>query len=184
MPEALDRLEREHANFAALLEVLERQLAVFAEAGPVDYSIILDTIDYFLDYPDLVHHPNEDLIYQKLRERAPELAAQIGDLEAEHRKIGQLTRAFEKTVRGMLLEFDISRDDVLSAAKDFIENQRRHMEMERATIFPAARQALSESDWAAIDAAVRVRSDSLFDGEAADRYETLRQDIMRWKNQV
>lgn len=184
MPEVLDRLEREHANFAALLEVLEHQLAVFAQAGPVDYAIILDIIDYFLDYPDLVHHPNEDLIYQKLRERAPELAAQIDDLEVEHHKIGELTRAFAETVRGVLLEFDISRDNVLSAAKDFIENQNHHMEMERTVFFPAARQALSEADWAAIDAAAQARTDPLFNGGATERYEALRQDIMRWKNMV
>jgi branched-chain amino acid transport system ATP-binding protein len=102
----------------------------------------------------------------------------------EHHKIGELTRAFAETVRGVLLEFDISRDDILNAAKDFIENQNHHMEMERTVFFPAARQALSEADWAAIDATALERTDPLFNGGAAERYEALRQDIMRWKNEV
>ena len=79
MAEVLDRLEQEHTNMAKPVDVLEHRLAVFAEAGTVDYDLILRIVDYFLDYPDQVHHPKEDLVYRKLRERAPGGDGQRGD---------------------------------------------------------------------------------------------------------
>lgn len=182
MVEIMDRLEEEHDNMAKLLDILEHQLASFAEAGDVDYDLILDIIDYFLDYPDLVHHPKEDLIYQRLRKLDPGLASQVGDLEAEHREVGALTREFGEAVHAVLLEADISRDDVLAAAKAFIDYQRQHMELERTTFFPAALEALNENHWKTIDNAARKSPDPLFGGEVERRYEALRESIMRMED--
>jgi hypothetical protein len=58
------------------------------------------------------------------------------------------------------------------------------MEAEQTIYYPAALQALSEADWAAIDAAIQKRPDPLFGGEVGDRYDALRQDIMCWKNEI
>lgn len=184
MSEIIDKLEQEHANIEKLLDVLEGELSAFAKAEPVYYELILDIIDYFLDYPDLAHHPKEDLIYQKLRERDPKVAAQVGDLEAEHQNVGTLTREFAQTVRAVLLDTEISREDVVRAAKSFIDFQRRHLEMERTTFFPAALGALNEADWVAIDAAAQDRPDPLFNGVAAQRYERLYRDIMNWSSKA
>ena len=74
MVEMLRRLRQEHASMARLLDVLERQIAVFRDGEDTDYDIIEAIAGYCLTYPDLCHHPKEDLVYRALRAIDPEAA--------------------------------------------------------------------------------------------------------------
>ena len=66
MIDLLEELERDHLNMAALLRVLERQVEVFRRGQAPDYEIIQAVMEYFLDYPDLIHHPKEDILGRRL----------------------------------------------------------------------------------------------------------------------
>ena len=50
MTQIVDRLRQEHAQMAVLLDVLERQLAVFKAGETPDYGTIHSILDYFLTY--------------------------------------------------------------------------------------------------------------------------------------
>jgi len=69
-------------------------------------------------------------------------------------------------------------DDIV---RDFIEKERRHMEMEERILFPAAAKALLPEDWAEIDA--RLRSDSSLDRANEEKFNSLRQRILRWEQE-
>ena len=163
---------------AGLLDVLERQIAVFREGEGPDYDIIEAVVDYCLTYPDLCHHPKEDLVYQALRETDPEAAESVGDLLAEHRELATLTRRFADAVQHVLRESRMPRERFANLATDFIDAYRRHMEMEENRFFPAALRSIGESDWAEIDAQVTNRDDPLFGITVEDRFQALRDDIL------
>jgi hemerythrin-like domain-containing protein len=57
----IEILRQEHRNIEKLLRVLERELNVFDRGERPDYEVVLAVIDYFKDYPDICHHPKEDL---------------------------------------------------------------------------------------------------------------------------
>ena len=80
----IDSLRQEHRNIEKLLLVLERELSVFDRGERPDYQVIHAIIAYFLVYPHSYHHPQEDMIFEMLRERDPAAAKTIGDLPAEH----------------------------------------------------------------------------------------------------
>ena len=61
----LDTLRSDHANMARLLNILERQVSAFREGEAPDYEIVQGVVEYFLDYPDLCHHPKEDLLARR-----------------------------------------------------------------------------------------------------------------------
>ncbi len=86
---------------AKLLSALERQLAVFDQGESPDYDIVQGVIDYCLNYPDLYHHPKEDLVLERLQAVDPVAAAGIGDLAAEHQDLANLTRRFAAAVHAM-----------------------------------------------------------------------------------
>src|SRR6185312_4403193 len=82
----IELLSREHRNIERLLDVLEHELDIFDRGGRPDYEVIRAIIAYFEVYTDLYHHPQEDLVFSRLKRRDPDAAATVGDLAREHRK--------------------------------------------------------------------------------------------------
>ncbi|UEM14640.1 hypothetical protein J4G43_010555 [Bradyrhizobium barranii subsp. barranii] len=63
----IERLSKEHLNIEKLLAILERELEVFDRGDRADYEVIHAVISYFEVYPEVYHHPQEDLVFAKLR---------------------------------------------------------------------------------------------------------------------
>src|SRR6516162_9249964 len=66
-PMIIEFLCQEHRNIEKLLRVLERELSVFGRGERPDYEVIRSVVAYFEVYPDAYHHPQEDLVFQKLK---------------------------------------------------------------------------------------------------------------------
>ncbi len=181
MSNVIRALRREHADMARLLGALERQLDVFDQGARPDYDIVQGVIDYCLAYPDLYHHPKEDLVLERLRRRDPEAAAAIGELLPEHEALAELTRRLADAVESVLREAEVSREGMHELAREFLDFYRRHIAMEEGRFFPAALEVLSEQDWAEIEAQLGEREDPLFGGQPDQRFERLRQDVLAWE---
>jgi hemerythrin-like domain-containing protein len=181
MSNVIRALRREHADMARLLGALERQLDVFDRGARPDYDIVQGVIDYCLAYPDLYHHPKEDLVLERLRQRDPKAAAEIGELLSEHEALAELTRRLADAVESVLSEAEVSREGVHALAREFLGFYRRHIAMEEVRFFPAALAALSQQDWQEIEGQLVARDDPLFGGRPDRRFERLRQDILAWE---
>ena len=72
----------DHANFARLLNFVERQLLAFHLGELLDYPLLLAILYYLRDYPDRVHHPREDVAFARLVERDPTLQLLYDSLES------------------------------------------------------------------------------------------------------
>src|SRR3954452_5316986 len=132
----IERLSQEHLNIEKLLATLERELEVFDRGDRADYEVIHAVISYFEVYPEVYHHPQEDLVFAKLRARDPAAASKVGDLAREHQKGAQLLRRLAQAVDSVLAERGILREDVDLIIRDFIAHERRHMRMEDRDFFP------------------------------------------------
>jgi hemerythrin-like domain-containing protein len=176
--ETMRLLCEEHANLAKLLYVLERQVEAFNAGGQPDYDIIEGVIAYCLSFPDLCHHPKEDLLYRKLVTIDPDAADEMADLEVAHEELAALTRKFASTIHQVLHDPDAQRVTFARVAQDFLYLYRRHIEMEETAFFPAALKALGPEDWAEIDAQVSDREDPLFGAKVEKRFADLRREIL------
>ena len=180
MVEVISALRREHRDMAKLLNALERQLAAFDRGDRPDYEIVQAVIDYCLTYPDLSHHPREDLVFERLRARDPETAESIGNLQAEHEALAERTRRFAAAVSDVLLEAEMPRDALHKVAWDFLNYYRKHISMEETRFFPAALEALKPEDWRAIESEADKRGDPLFGEEPEEHFKALRRNILDW----
>ena len=141
-------LREEHRNIARLLNALEHQIEIFAQAGAPDYDVIRGIAEYFLDYPDRCHHPKEDVGLRPLvRALSAGRGKALGDLATEHRKTAESAPRFRDTVYALLDNAEIARETVVNAARGFIEAERRHMAMEEEQFFPLAEARLTPEDW-------------------------------------
>ena len=180
MAKVIDALREEHRNLARLLRALEHQVAIFDDGGAPDYDVIVGVADYFLDYPDRCHHPKEEVIVRRLRAMHPAEASEF-DLTREHSNMHELAVGFRQTVAELLADTDIPRQEIVDAAYEFIDHQRRHMFHEEASFLPLAERVMSADDWQAIDAELGTRADPVFGGRVEAMFRTLSERLLAWE---
>jgi hemerythrin-like domain-containing protein len=180
----IERLSQEHRNIEKLLAILERELEVFDRGDRPDYEVISAIISYFEVHTELYHHPQEDRVFDKLRERDSVAAAKVGDLAREHSKGSERLRAVARTVQYALADGEMLRKDVDTIVRGFVEHERQHMAMEDHYFFPAALKALTAQDWVEIASAVTGHKDPLFSDATEERFDALREHILRLEREA
>jgi len=183
MTKIIEILREEHRNIEELLLVLEQELNVFDRNEQPDYEILQAVISYFQDYPDCCHHPKEDMIFEKLKARDPVAAGSVGDLEAEHQNEGKRLQRVAQMIRSILTHHEVLRPTFDDIMRDFIEHERKHMEMEERVLFPAAVNALQPEDWAGIDAIWSEKKDTMFNVAIEEKCQSLRERILQWERE-
>lgn len=181
MSDVIWRLRDDHKKLARLLDLIAREIRIFDAGDLPDYELVSSILDYTRNYPDLYHHPVEDLVLAKLRLRDPDAADSVGALDTEHEKLGALTRRFAAALHNVMQDAELPRDWFVEIASDYLTFQRRHMQMEEVVFFPPALRALTDQDWQAIRDAINVPGDPLFgDAEGQERYDRLHREILKW----
>lgn len=179
MTRVIDRLHDDHINLARLLHGLEEEIDLFRRGHVPDYDLIGDILDYMLDYPNACHHPIEDRLYRRLRERDPAMAESLDDLEKDHTALAERVRRFTVAVHNVRDDAQVPRDWFLALAEDLILFWRQHMTAEETQILPAALAALTPADWADIEDAFKHWRDPLFGGTVGSGYRRLYRKITR-----
>lgn len=179
MSDSIALWRAEHANFAALLDLLEGQLDLFHTGEKPDYELMLDIMFYMTHYPDVLHHAKEDLAFARIREIDVNLRPTVDELTEQHARLKEfgnaLVRALDDIVNGSIT----AREHVEVPGRAYIADFRSHMLKEEATILPMAAKLLGDRDWAAIDAAIRHIDDPLSVKDGAERFAALRRQIAR-----
>ena len=179
MSDSIALWHAEHANFATLLDLLEGELDLFHKGGSPDYELMLDIMFYMTHYPDVLHHPREDLAFARIREREVNARPVVDELTEQHAHLKEfgdaLVHALDDIVNGSIT----TREHVEVPGRAYVAEFRSHMQREETAILPLAAKLLHDRDWAAIDAAIRHIEDPLFGKNGEERYAALRQRISR-----
>ncbi len=178
MVEIIEILRQEHRNIEKLLRVMEQELSVFDRGEPPDYEVFGAVIEFFKRYPDSCHHPKEDVIYEKFKERAPDRAATVPDLEADHREGAVRLRRVAQAIDAVLNDQEVMRQSVDRVVRDFIDNERKHIALENDVVFPAITRTLQPEDWADIALKLADRYGPPSEADFEERFSTLRRDIL------
>lgn len=178
MNQLLDRLQQDHKHLLLLLDLLEKLLDMFHSGTEPDYELICEMLEYMENYADQVHHPSEDLIFERLRTHADQHHSVLGVLMRQHEVLGELTRVFRQSLEGIVHEEVLRRDEVEAQGRDLVETMRNHLQLEEEEAFPLARDVLTEEDWKAIDAAASKVADPMFGDRDPVRFRTLYRHLM------
>lgn len=170
-------LRLEHRSQARLVDLLERQVNEAERGRAVNLEVVQGIADYFLGYPELCHHPKENALFRKLRERDETAAAAVENILAEHKDLSALTARLADVVKSTAPQDLASESGFTEAANGFIRAMRSHMKSEDETFFPAVERSLTPTDWDEIDFQVFDQSDPLFSTTVEHRFEALRNHI-------
>ncbi len=180
MASIIDGLRSDHSRLTKLLDALERQIDAFSEGGTLDFEIVDGILHYCRTYPDRHHHPREDMVFDRLKQRDPEAAAAMGDLRKEHGKLDALTGRFAESLVAVEQDVPMERHDFTDIAREFLKAYRHHILMEEKHFFPAALRSLTPEDWRQLSAQVGRVADPLFDRREDERFDALYEDIVAW----
>ncbi len=179
MPEILARIEREHRNFARLLDLLDDQLARLGRGEDADFRLMSDIMRYVGVYPEMVHLPTEALVVRCLIDRDATQAEVGGELLAEHDTLRRLGHAFNDLVQGVLGGAIIPLDRVRSVGHEYLDFCRGHARLGEREVFPRAREVLTAEDWDRIRAEITAATDPLFGDIVDQSYQDLYDMIER-----
>lgn len=172
---ALDVIRDEHLALSAMLRSLSMMLSHAHRNDHLpDFDVVRAMLFYVDEFPERLHHTKESqLLFPKLRQRAPELGPVLDRLDREHAQGEKAIRDLEHA----LLAFEVmgvSRRDAFEAAVErYIRFYLDHMGIEESELLPAAQRLFSAEDWAELDAAFATNRDPLAGHEAAEDYKPL-----------
>ena len=171
MSAVMHQLHVDHINVAKLLDVLERQLAALRRDEDADYGLLVDIMLYMTQYPDLYHHPKEDLVFERLLLRDSKTHPAVQELMREHRQLAKESLQFLESLRGVENDVMLDRAEVISQGERYVNRLRRHMDKEEGELFPKAKQTLRAEDWEIIEIQMAPREDPLFGGLVGQQYQ-------------
>lgn len=178
MHEALHILRDEHRSISAVLSGL-RALARMARDSAVrpDFAVFRAMIHYIDAVPEKLHHPKEDEhLFARLLQRAPEAAPLVRELQGEHAEGARLVRELERAALGYEQTWPGGGEEFRDAVEAYAQFHWQHMRKEEQVLLPLAEQRLSAEDWAHIAQAFGANVDPIA-GIAAQDYQRLFQRI-------
>jgi hemerythrin-like domain-containing protein len=173
-------IEQEHQALAAMLRSLSMLLAHARRDRKLpDFDLVRAMLFYVDEFPERLHHTKEsELLFPRLRERAPELGPVLDRLDRDHERGERAIRDLEHALLAFEVMGESRREAFESAVARYIDFYLQHMAVEEEQVLPAARRALDEKDWAALDAAFAVNRDPLTGHEPSDEYRPLFRRIL------
>jgi len=163
LPSAIAKLHSEHRSISAVLSGL-RELARMAAAATArpDFAALRAMLFYIDAFPEKLHHPKEDEhLFARLLARAPQAAALVGRLQAEHVEGARRVRELEHALLALEQTWPEGAQSFHGAVDAYADFEWQHMRREEHELLPLAERSLTVEDWAAIDAAFAANEDPL-----------------------
>jgi len=181
--QVMARLEDDHVHIARVLEALEEVLSAPADED-VNWEILADIISYLQEYPDTVHHPVEDQLFDRVLDKGltPAERELVHTNLAQHAEIIGATAQLAHDVAQILNDIVVPIDQLQDHFKHYLELQRVHMRNEIHHLFPLAERQLAQEDWQEMATQMAAHADPMFESNAvrfAALYEFITQSSGR-----
>lgn len=173
---ALRIIHDEHAALAAMLRSLVLLLAEHRRQGTMpDFATLRAMLFYIDEFPEKRHHVKEsELLFPKIRQRTRAAARDVLDrLDRDHAGGERAVRDLEHALLGFEIMGESRREAFEQAANAYVDFYLEHLAIEEKLILPLAEKALTEQDWAELDAAFAANRDPLTGHEPEDDYREL-----------
>ncbi len=180
MHRLLKELHQDHINLGRVLRILENQLDLLRSGGNADIHVLSEVVDYVQSYPDLIHHPREDVIFLAYLERQGERPELIAQLMAEHQALIDKTSALRVSLDQWQSDTPVPREYISGLIEDYLRRQWDHLNLEEGSVYNLLAATLSAEDWARIEASMPQGRDPLFTDQMRRRYENIYERVVEY----
>jgi hemerythrin-like domain-containing protein len=172
---ALTIIRDEHGALSAMLRSLSMLLAEYRRHNAMpDFSVLRAMLFYIDEFPEKLHHTKEaQLLFPKVRERNPQIAATLDRLDREHERGERAIRDLEHDLLAFEVLGEPRRAVFEQAVERYIDFYLTHMSLEENEVLPLAERTLSAADWDELDVAFLANRDPLTGHEPEEGYRPL-----------
>ncbi len=179
-------LRGDHRNMVMLLDLLDAEIDRLAVSGEPDYDFVRDIMLYVTEYPDVVHHPKEDIVYRHLKSLRPEIHTDLERVETDHQYLEELGRKLRNGIEAISIGANLNRDELIEKLYHYTDQHREHMYWEEINLFSLADELQHHGDWSEVVLKNNEISDPLFGSPVERKYRRLLAKIQQhvvWDNQ-
>ena len=90
---------------------------------------------YMTIYPDAVHHPKEDIVYEQLRVKRPDLCEGLDSVPDDHAEIARLGCLLRSEVDAVVAGAAVRREKMIEDTSAYVTHLRKHMGWEERDLF-------------------------------------------------
>lgn len=131
----MTELREDHRNMAVVLNLLDTLVEEMEAGKDPDFELFDEIMRYMTVYPDAVHHPKEDVVYEQLRQKRPDLSEHLDHVPDDHNDIAHLGSLLRDEIEAVNAGAAVRRDKMIEDTAAYISRLRNHMQWEEEDLF-------------------------------------------------
>ena len=180
MKDLVTQIHQDHLNMARILKLIESEIEALVAEEYRDLGILNEAMRYMINYGDKIHHAKEDLMFERLREVAPQTRDVVDAIAAEHADIIKLGSDFHELVKAVDDGDFVLRNEIVQKGSDYVQTLYAHMRKEEEDILSEARDTLSAGDFNDVNRGFDADEDPVFGEQIQKQYSDLYDHILRY----
>ena len=151
MNDIVFELMADHHHMMKILSIMRQATEWIIQLPPLDltvgseYQLLQSCTQYMCRFPDSIHHPKEEIIFDKLAKQNC-AASYVDILRSEHIGLGSKSKMLDQ----LLTEFKqttVPVQPIVDKSSEYIDSQIQHMRTEEMAVFPLMTDRLTINDW-------------------------------------
>ncbi len=140
-----------HATFRALYEEAAQLVRSNPTPSPARVTFLADHIDFGVGMLHHHHESEDELLYPKMIERAPEQAAMIEEVEKQHQDVTATIDTASAACAAWRAQPSAETGEALAASlQNLNATLQPHLDDEEQRIVPLAATTITQAEWAAM----------------------------------
>jgi hemerythrin-like domain-containing protein len=131
----MTELREDHRNMSIVLDLMDGLVEQMEAGKDPDFELFDEIMRYMTVYPDAVHHPKEDVVYEQLRSARPDLAEDLDHVPDDHSDIAHLGTLLRDEVEAINAGAAVRREKMIEDTSAYILRLRNHIQWEEADLF-------------------------------------------------
>lgn len=175
----IEALTSAHRTMKHVLTLVRVQVDMLhPEAERTQFEFLHNAIGYMHNYPGLVHHPTEELIFERLVRFAPQTGPLCARLIEQHKTFKEQEAAMLSHIRSAQSGDGAACGRIREIGVAYCDAHADHIDGEESEALPRALDCLLVADWREIGAKSHFETDPLGDPKTLARYGSLYDYIM------
>lgn len=142
--ELMTELREDHRNMSVVLDLMNGLVEQMEAGKDPDFELFDEIMRYMTVYPDAVHHPKEDIVYEQLRSKRPDLSDGLDHVPDDHNDIAHLGSLLRDEVEAINAGAAVRRDKMIEDTVAYILRLRNHMRWEEDDLFKRVDKMLAD----------------------------------------
>jgi len=177
MHNILQQLHSDHINYSKLLILLKNHISNIQNGDDPDFHEMYSIMMYMVNYPDIFHHPIEEVLFKQFTTLHGEKSESIEKTSYEHKKLSELAQRLINELHTVISGNVTSRQLIVDIAEEYLNIMHAHMDTEESEVFPLIDENLSSEDWSLVEAQIEHVKDPIFGDVISREFKQLYEAI-------